>query len=528
VKPFGRALTDFPNLSPAERVLINNCRLGARTYFSSIRPKSRERDNFVRAEVLRFLALGGDEQAPVHEAGILISGAWIEGELSLEGVTVSISLSLRNCHFEQPLILRSAQFSGDLEFDNTYFPGIRGDGLTCMRDLFLRGGTASNDLVRLVGATVHGDFDLTGAKLRGIGQESLMLDGIDVKGSLHFGPHFVADGPIRLSAAHIGRRLDCRGATFKGSFTKGKPNRAVNMRGATIDGVLDVRGVRLEHVVLADASARFLEDDVDSWLADVVLNGFQYQGLAHDSPTDCISRLGWLHKQSPAHLGETEAARLFCPQPWQQLIRTLRAMGHKADAVEVGIAFEDQLRRIGKVGESPEGTGPLQRKLVRAVSASTHWIFGLLAGYGYKPMRLLIWMFAVWGVCALTYWGAARHSLMGPSNPAIFDKDAYAMCSSKSEVGSHNWYLCSMLKSEFPSFSPLAYSLDILLPVVNLRQEDNWTPIVPSPKGDVWSDATAWTTAHSIRLVIWFETIFGWIASLLLVATVSGFARRNE
>ena len=85
-------------------------------------------------------------------------------------------------------------------------------------------------------------------------------------------------------------------------------------------------------------------------------------------------------------------------------------MGHKADAVEVGIAFEDQLRRIGKVGESPEGTGRLQRKVVRAVSAFTHWIFGLLAGYGYKPMRLLIWMFGVWGVCALTYWGAARYS----------------------------------------------------------------------------------------------------------------------
>ena len=117
---------------------------------------------------------------------------------------------------------------------------------------------------------------------------------------------------------------------------------------------------------------------------------------------------------------------------------------------------------------------------------------------------------------------------MGPSNPAIFDKDAYAMCSSKGEGANRNWYLCSILKSEFPSFSPLAYSLDVLLPVVNLRQEDNWTPIVPSPKGDVWSDATAWTTAHSIRLVIWFETIFGWIASLLLVATVSGFARRNE
>jgi hypothetical protein len=37
-----------------------------------------------------------------------------------------------------------------------------------------------------------------------------------------------------------------------------------------------------------------------------------------------------------------------------------------------------------------------------------------------------------------------------------------------------------------------------------------------------------WSFKHLVRLVLWFEILFGWVASLLLVAVVSGLTKRSE
>jgi hypothetical protein len=544
-KPFGRSFQDFPNLSTAERKLVDNCKTGDSTVLRAVdmtalgstdrpsvldsRPKSSNHTNIIRADLLRFLLLGGDDQTPVHEVGICLSGAWITGDFNVEGVTVAVGVSLQHCHFDRPLNLRSTQFAGDLEFVDTYVPSIRGDGMTCMRDLFMRDGTESGDGIRFVGATVHGDVDFSGATFRGKNREALALDNCEIKGSLYLRGKFSSEGTVRLVNARIGRDMDCSSAQFDGLYADGKPNRSLAMRSAQIGGALILKNVRLSNVSLADAKVKYLEDESQSWASGAVLNGFQYEAIAHGAPTDCVRRIEWLRTQSPEHLGETDSARTFCPQPWQHLIRTLRSMGHRADAVEVGVAFEHHLRRIGKVGESGEGASVVRRHVVRWVSKPTHAIFGLLAGYGYKPLRLLGSVFGLWVFCALAYWAAARYGLMAPAPPSIFDKDAYATCSPQGANPEGNWYLCPLMKSEFPRFSPFAYSLDVLLPVVNLRQEDNWLPVVPPLRdSSLWEDATSVSAGHAVRLLIWFEMIYGWIASLLLVATMSGFARRNE
>lgn len=37
-----------------------------------------------------------------------------------------------------------------------------------------------------------------------------------------------------------------------------------------------------------------------------------------------------------------------------------------------------------------------------------------------------------------------------------------------------------------------------------------------------------WTFGWVVQFVVWIETLFGWAASLILVAIVSGLARRGE
>jgi hypothetical protein len=95
-------------------------------------------------------------------------------------------------------------------------------------------------------------------------------------------------------------------------------------------------------------------------------------------------------------------------------------------------------------------------------------------------------------------------------------------------VGAGNWYLCSELREEYTGFSPLAYSLDVILPLVDLQQQKDWGPLIPTPQAHPWYEFRERGMKHLVRLVIWFETLFGWLASLLLVAIVSGLTKRRE
>ena len=77
-------------------------------------------------------------------------------------------------------------------------------------------------------------------------------------------------------------------------------------------------------------------------------------------------------------------------------------------------------------------------------------------------------------------------------------------------------------------FNPLAYSLDVILPLVDLQQEKDWAPMIPTPKAVWWEELRGTGWKHRARLVLWAETLFGWLASLLLVAIVSGLTKRRE
>lgn len=220
-------------------------------------------------------------------------------------------------------------------------------------------------------------------------------------------------------------------------------------------------------------------------------------------------------------------------------------MGHNEDARQVAIAFEHRLRTADLIGVAPPQWGWLRKSTYRHLSRFFHWCFWLLTGYGYRPMRLMAWMLAVWLCSAAFYWFTAlpQRDVFAPSNPLVFQHPHYQICApetpeSKAElakppeqqsvVGAGNWYLCEKLRGEYTGFSPLAYSLDVLLPLVDLQQQKDWGPIIPTPKSSWWQELFAPSWGHAARLVIWFQTLFGWVASLLLVAIVSGLTKRRE
>ncbi len=204
----------------------------------------------------------------------------------------------------------------------------------------------------------------------------------------------------------------------------------------------------------------------------------------------------------------------------------------------MGIAFEKRLRKVGLVGQGTARWWPGLRWL----GLIPHVLYGALTGYGYRPMRLLAWILGIWLFFTSVYWYAAiEHKVFAPSNPLVFQNEAYASCTPEygdtwqrqhpdterpAEIG--NWYTCKALRGEYTGFSPGAYSLDILLSLVDLQQEKDWGPITPTPFPGYWDELKNLEWGHGIRLLIWLETLIGWGISLLLVAIVSGLTRRKE
>ncbi|HQT62709.1 hypothetical protein [Acidiphilium sp.] len=611
-RPKGRTLAEFGKLSTAERKLLDCAAAGGGAVFGKERPESAIDAKTLRGTFIRFLALGGDEDAPVHETGVQLQGAWIEGAFDLEGVETKGGLLMVGSAFEAAPVFRDSRIRGSLNLAGSKMPGLQGDRLTCDGSLFLRGGFVATGEVRLLGAKIGSDLVCAGGTFQNEGHDALSADGVDVGGNVFLNDKFTATGEVRLLGAKIGSDLVCAGGTFqneghdalsadgvdvggnvflndkftatgevrllgakigsdlvcaggtfqneghdalsadgvdvggnvilndkftatgkvrllgakiegdlvcRGGKFRGK-QKAIDMQQAHIRGTLMIDGVTIEAGILDlnSATASRLVDDSKTWAKGVVLDGFVYGAFGGTAPTDAKMRIDWLDQQPGAHSGKDGNGSTFRPQPWQQLRKVLREMGHYEAAREVGIAFERRKRECGLIGQMPEiSVGQALRAVGGSVYGKTarllHIGYGALVGYGYRPLRLLMIATVVWLVFGGGYFAAARwDGAFVPSTQALFSRYG-GMCGLPAHV---RWTDCKAIRLEYPQFYPLAYSLNVLLPVGNLGQEATWRP-----ETGTWGGRIA-------QFAVWFETLFGWMTGLILVAVVSGLAKRDE
>jgi hypothetical protein len=342
----------------------------------------------LRPGFVRFLALGGDEAAPVHEKGVQIAGGWIDGEMDCEGAVLPHDLILWDCRLDGDLILRSAT-TRSLCLDGTRLKVILGDQLATAGGVFLREGFHATGEVRLLGARIGGGLGCNAGRFENPGGDALSCDGAEITGDVFLHNGFHASGAVRLLGARIGGDLACDGGRFdnpKGVAlhcdrveTKGgvflhngfHASGEVRLLGARIGGDLDCNGGRFEKpkgvalqcdgaiitgafflgggahfdgISLGPAKIGSLVDDEACWPKPIVLDGFRYDRLAGDAPVDAAARLRWLDLQRRSHLNQD-----FKPQPWEQLIKVLREMGHHHAARDIAIEKQNRLRRLGKI-----------------------------------------------------------------------------------------------------------------------------------------------------------------------------------
>jgi len=513
----GLAKAAFPDLTNSERKVVEAAAKGEDADFQSDDPEKDDParsetwpdERKVRASVLRWLCTDAAARRLVDPKGLCVVGARIEGRLDLSFAKIPFPLGLLSSAIPKGISLLHTR-TVSISLVGTHMGPISADGLTAEGGVFLRKGFHAKGEVRLPGARIRGGLSCNGGTFEGAERETpegktivaLSADRLKVGGSVFLSERFHAKGEVRLPGARIRGNLSCNGGAFENPGSD-----ALTADNLDVGGGLFLRqGFQATgKVSLAHAKARILVDDEDSWPdhGDLDLRGFLYESII--GPTDAATRLRWLARQYP----EKRRRGDYHPQPYEQLAAVLRGMGHEADAKKVCIAREQDRRKYGSMG-----------LLAKAWSL----FLGATLGHGYAVWHVGVIALAIVALGWAVFWLGENAGLMVPISPRAIA--AAPEAPSAEAPGDRGATPQQPNPQEHLALCPIIYSLDVFLPIVNLRREERWEP--ESTRGVTvltWPWALTW--GGLLWRFLWFETLSGWLLVTLALAGLTGLIRRD-
>ena len=402
-------------------------------------------------------------------------GFQVDGEVNLSEARVGGSLELSGARLSNAggvsLFAGLLDVAGDLRCDNEF----RAEGQVYLAAARI-GGALWFDGAKLVhegrialhadtlqvgrclfgreGFEVNGEVNLVGAKLeelnlrgaalRNPGEHALRARALEVNQDVQFHNLSVA-GVVALPGARIGGRLALDGAELTGT-----PEEKVDLSGVTATALsLRLTAPPAGVVDLTNAKVTSYDDDPASWPERLALRGFTYDVLTNDT-VSVRDRLDWVAR----HEGG------FVPGPYDQLAASFRRTGHVEDARRVAYA---KLRR--------------RRRVVAWPGKVWNVLLQVTVGYGYHPWRAALWLLGLL---------AAGSAVFAASYPA----DLVAA------------------RKPVPDFQPVAYTLDIMLPL-DLGQQ------------------SAWLAQGAALACSWVLVITGWILAAMVLAGVTNALKRD-
>ena len=202
--------------SAAEEALLEACRTNGWAWVGEGCPDdTSDPERAVRAGLIRFLLLGGDEEHRPHPKGIVVVGAWIEGALDLQGCETHLDLSLYKCLLPEEPVFRDAQIGG------LYLSGSRAPaGCDLQRvvvesNVFLNSGFHATGTVDLAGAAITGQLACNGGRFERPGGVALNANAATVGADVFLCDGFHATGAVNVVRATITGQLACGGGRFE-------------------------------------------------------------------------------------------------------------------------------------------------------------------------------------------------------------------------------------------------------------------------------------------------------------------------
>jgi hypothetical protein len=356
----------------------------------------------------------------------------------------------------------------------------------------------------------------------------------------------MAEGLVNFAGAEISGRFLCSDASIKhravepeqstgepaiaayafdledariGSLLRIGPEKPDGMR-VNIKGSLNLQGARCE--VFADQPNSWPVDfikvgDGEEITCVIALDGFTYNRLAKGTSTDAKTRKRWLLRQPPDHLAEE-----FRSQPFDQLAEVLRQMGQSLDARE--ICYFKRYCHLRKPRSEHEEQNPFNW-----LWWGIQWLFlEKTLGHGYRPQRMAFLALTVMVVFGYIYQKADEQGLFAPTNSLVYrDAELKAACTVD---GRPAWTspVCPLPRAapEYTVFDPYIFSLDVVIPLINLRVEEDWQPLRAPFTVNVYGRVFQ-LPANFLRALVWIETIFAWVWSLSLLVVATSMFRRT-
>ncbi|WP_158687991.1 MULTISPECIES: hypothetical protein [Actinomycetes] len=402
------------DLSDFERRLVESARegelLGAAQIDVAELAETESPDHLVRAEVLRDLLLG--RHGELDPRGIMLKLARVTGKLNLDGATATAGLMLFTCVFDQPVLARQARLP-HLYLIGGRLPGldasqVRIEGGLHLSDGVRITGNSPNGAIRLIGAHIGGNLQCRDAEISNPAGFALEASSAELGNGLylHQGTRITgssADGAIRLNAARIGGPLECQSITVfndRGPAVEAENltvGRSVLIRDSKLSGNGEIGAVRLQGAQIGgqlqfSATTRVTSPEgrllglSDAKATTVFLPDGLVCPDGSSSPECAHTELVWLDEFTYAAIDPAFGWRrwlhlLRCHTEYydatgyQKLAAVERTAGHDGNVRAILIAQQDDLRR-----RAPEALGGRMSRLF-------HWLWGALAGYGYRARR---------------------------------------------------------------------------------------------------------------------------------------------
>ncbi|WP_431904382.1 hypothetical protein [Nonomuraea sp. bgisy101] len=408
--------------------------------------------NFIDATIANGSGTALDLRRAVLKGSLEATGSFTAtGSVKLTNAAVGVDLRLTDATLKNPrgraLAASGLHVTGDLIADRCTVEG----------------------LVDLAGCLLDGDLRLVDATLTGLSaDESSRGSAVDAKGEWRglavrcTGARIVGD--VDLRGAQLKRELVLDSATvgrtvrLEGTHLAAEGPSALRADGLTAETLVLKPAARPVHAIsLASANVQELADGATSWpvAAGINISGFHYERLDSDLPV--AERLLWLERATPT----------YAAGPYEKLAACLDLAGQDGDARAV---------RLASIRRSHQSKNLMIRLWGGLQDA--------VIGYGYAPGRAL----AIFGLVLVgaSLWFSLGTPGCPPAGPG----------------------LCPVKADEHPTWDPWLYSLDLLIPLVDLGHEKAWDPLGVS------------------KLVTMVLVMSGWVLTTTVIAAAGRTLRR--
>jgi hypothetical protein len=159
-------------------------------------------------------------------------------------------------------------------------------------------------------------------------------------------------------------------------------------------------------------------------------------------------------------------------------------------------------------------------------------ILAITVAYGRQPLLAFVWLAFFWALGVAMFAYAERESAFKPNSTVILRSPEWTLCgidrseqrflssiqmdaNGRAEKGQTqlSCFRQQWEASSYPEFNAWMYSIDVLLPVLEMDQKTYWRPDPSKPSGG------------SALSYYYFQSMVGWVLSLLAVAGFSGLVK---